>query len=186
METPAPHDPGDEIGVLVDADDTVIGQATRREIRAAKLLHRGVAILTRNGAGDVYVHRRTTTKDVFPGLYDMWVGGMVEAGEDYESTAVRELAEELGITGAPLRRLFTARYDGPDNPNWSAVFEVEWDGPIVHQPEEIDWGAFMPVDGIEARMAEWPFVPDGTMLWHEWRARQEASRTSTVTRKPSG
>src|SRR4051812_32230641 len=66
----------EELGQLVDEHDRVAGAAPRSEIRARGLLHRGVAILCRNPAGEVYVHRRTTSKDVFPGLYDMWAGGM--------------------------------------------------------------------------------------------------------------
>ena len=49
------------------------------------------------------MHRRTTTKDVYPGRYDMFCGGIVGAGESYDVCAARELEEELGISGVPLR-----------------------------------------------------------------------------------
>lgn len=171
--------PAEEVADLVDADDVVIGRATRREIRAGKLLHRGVAVLCRNDAGQVYVHRRTDTKDVFPGLYDMFVGGMVAAGEDYAVAARREVHEELGITGLPVF-LFKHRYDGRDNPCWLCVYEVAWDGPIAHQADEIAWGAFLSTDELTAKLDDWPFVPDGLEVFDRCtsRSRRAASRSS--------
>lgn len=46
----------------------------------------------------VYVHRRTSTKRIFPSLYDMFVGGVSTRGEQSRLTAAREVAEELGLT----------------------------------------------------------------------------------------
>jgi 8-oxo-dGTP pyrophosphatase MutT (NUDIX family) len=158
----------EEQGQLVDEADRVIGSAPRSEIRARGLLHRGVAIMCRDPAGAIYVHRRTTTKDVFPGLYDMWAGGMVAAGEDYEDAARREVAEELGVTGVPLTRLFAHHYTGADCPTWTTTFEVTWAAPVVPQAEEIAWGAFLPLDELLARLDEWPFVPDGLELFRRW------------------
>jgi 8-oxo-dGTP pyrophosphatase MutT (NUDIX family) len=154
-------DPGGEVVDLVDAEDRVVGRALRRDVRRRKLLHRGVGVLCRNPAGEIYVHRRTVTKDIFPGMYDMFAGGVVSAGETYGATARREIAEELGIQGPEPRFLFKYRYTGADNPSWFAVFEVVWDGPIRHQPEEVAWGAFLPEDELVRRLDEWPFCPDG-------------------------
>jgi isopentenyldiphosphate isomerase len=157
---------GDEQVDLVDEHDQVIGQASRREVRRANLLHRGVGIVCRNSAGQIYVHRRTDSKDVFPGMYDASVGGVVASGERYRDAARRELAEELGIAGPELRFLFKHRYRGPQVDTWNAVFEVVWDGPIVHQPEEIAWGAFVTEEELRSRLraGPWVFVPDGLEL----------------------
>lgn len=174
MTEPRAHDPGDELADLVDENDNVIGRASRREIRARKLLHRGTGVLCRNSGGAVYVHRRTEDKDVFPGMYDMFLGGMVAAGEDYLTAARRELAEELGVTGAELTPFGKFRWTGEDNPCWNALFEVTWDGPVRPRPEEIAWGAFLPEDELERRIWEWPFSPDAMAAyayWRAWRAR---------------
>ena len=151
---------GEELAVLVDEDDRVIGAAPRSEVRRRKLLHRGTGVLCRNSAGDVYVHRRSATKDVFPGLYDAFAGGMVASGESYEQAARRELAEELGIVGAELRQLARQRYSGEHLETWNVLFEAVWDGPIVHQAEEIEWGAFVPVAELRGRLEVWEFAPD--------------------------
>jgi isopentenyldiphosphate isomerase len=161
-----------EVGILVDEDDRVVGSAPRSEIRAGNLLHRGVAVMVRDSSGRLYVHRRTSTKDVFPSMYDATVGGMVVVGESYEGAAGRELAEELGIDGALPRRLFMQRYAGDQNNAWMAVFEVEWDGPVRHQEDEIDWGAWMSLDELRARHAEWPFAPDHRELLERYVAER--------------
>jgi isopentenyldiphosphate isomerase len=160
----------DEEAVLVDEGDRVIGHAPRREMRARNLLHRGTAVAVRNSAGDIYVHRRTRTKDIFPGLYDMFVGGLVLYGEGYDDCARRELAEELGIAGPQPTLLFKQLYPGPQNRCWTAVYEVGWDGPIVHQDTEIEWGAFMSPAELERRLDEWPFVPDGNAIYRRYAA----------------
>jgi isopentenyldiphosphate isomerase len=154
-------DPGAEIIDVVDRNDRVIGYASRAEVRTKKLLHRGATILCRNSHGAIYVHRRTGDKDVFPGMYDACLGGMVGRGESYEVAARRELAEELGIADAPLCFVFKHLYRGGDNPCWTEVYEVTWDGPVAPQAEEIALGEFMEVDSLRRRLEEWTFTPDG-------------------------
>jgi isopentenyldiphosphate isomerase len=161
-----------EIGVLVDEDDHVVGSAPRSEIRSRNLLHRGVAVMVRDPSGRLYVHRRTSTKDVFPSMYDATVGGMVVRGESYEEAARREVAEELGIDGVEPRRLFMQRYSGPENNAWMAVFEVVWDGPVQHQEDEIDWGDWMSMEELRVRHEEWSFAPDHLELLERYVAER--------------
>ena len=165
--------PAEELVDLIDRDDRVIGRKTRRTVRAENLLHRGVGILCTNAAGKIYVHKRTTTKDVFPGMYDMFVGGVVTAGESYEEAAKRELAEELGIAGPTPEYLFHHLYWGPRNRSLVAVYSVEWNGPIRHQASEISWGQFCSLEEITNKLEEWSFVPDGLEIFQAYRARSQ-------------
>lgn len=153
---------------LVDLENRIVGATTRAEVRQKNLLHRGVGIMCRNSRGEVYVHKRTDTKDLFPGLHDMFVGGVVSRGESYETSALRELEEELGVRGPAPRPLFVHLYQGDRNRSWIKVFDVTWDGPIVHQPEEIVWGAWMPEDALEQWAREVVIVPDGLEVFHRW------------------
>lgn len=146
---------------LVDRENRVIGRALRSEIRQKNLLHRGIAVLVRNSRGQVYVHQRTATKDLFPALYDMFVGGVVGAGEDYLQAAVREAQEELGVEKGELEFLFDHLYEGPQNFSWVRCYRVTWDGPIRHQPEEVQWGDWMDEDALEQWTREVTIVPDG-------------------------
>ncbi|PSK44947.1 Nudix hydrolase [Streptomyces sp. 111WW2] len=86
----------DEILDIVDENDRVVGQARRGDAYARGLRHRCVFVWARDPEGRVFVHRRTATKLVFPALYDMFVGGVVGAGESYDDAALREAEEEGG------------------------------------------------------------------------------------------
>jgi isopentenyldiphosphate isomerase len=170
VDTTSGPDPHEEIGVLVDEGDQVIGTAPRRDIRRRNLLHRGIAVIVRNPAGEIYVHRRTPGKDVFPDMYDMVVGGMVTAGESYDQTARRELAEELGIEGVEPDFVLRHRYRGEKNNAWISLYEVVWPGAIRHQESEISWGAYMTEEEIMAKREVWQFAPDHLEVFDLYRS----------------
>lgn len=163
----------DEFLDLVDAENRRIGRAPRRQVRAQNLLHRGVGILCWNSLGQLYVHQRTSTKDLFPSLYDMMVGGAVEAGEEYLPAARREIREELGVESDDLRFILEHLYEGPKNRSFIHLFEVTWDGPIRWQPEEIVWGEWMDFDEVVRWTQKVEIVPDGLDVFQaylRWRA----------------
>ena len=49
------------------------------------------------GSYDLLLQKRSENKDAFPGCYDISSAGHLPAGQDYLSSALRELEEELGI-----------------------------------------------------------------------------------------
>jgi 8-oxo-dGTP pyrophosphatase MutT (NUDIX family) len=162
---------------VYDAAGAVTGVATRGEVYARSLWHGVGGVLLRSVDGDrVYVHRRSATKLVMPGLHDCWAGGVVTPGEDPPTTAARELAEELGVSGVPLVELFVMVYDEGDGGLRSHLYayEARWDGPVRHQPEEVADGGWMPLVELRTRLADrtWPFVPDGRMLAERWFAER--------------
>ena len=154
-------DPGDEIVAIVDADNNVVGSAPRREMRAKRLPHRSTYILVFNSRGEIYVQKRTRTKDVFPGYYDPAAGGVVLAGESYMEGALRELEEEMGIRDVPLRSLFEFYHSDDKSRVWGAAFRCVYDGEVTLQEEEVESGAFMAVDEVFRAAATEPFTPDG-------------------------
>jgi 8-oxo-dGTP pyrophosphatase MutT (NUDIX family) len=161
----------DELIDEYDEPGTVIGTVTRARMRAEGLWHAATAVLVRSSDGErVYVHRRHPGKDVYPGLHDCWAGGVVGAGESPRECAERELAEELGISGVPLRPVFSFRFEQPPVRYHSFNYQVTWDGPVVHQPEEVVAGWWMPLSELHATLADpaWPFVPDGRAGIERW------------------
>ncbi|GAB2560819.1 GNAT family N-acetyltransferase [Kribbella endophytica] len=56
-----------------------------------------VGALIRDASQRVYVHRRTASRRLFPGIWDV-VGGHLEAGEMPEEALAREVFEETGWT----------------------------------------------------------------------------------------
>ena len=168
-DLPSAPGPRQELVDLIDADDRIIGWARRRQVRSLNLLHRGVGIICYNSRSEIYLHRRTSTKDVFPGLLDMFVGGVVGRGESYLASARRELAEELGIVGPSPNFLAKHLYLGPHNRSLVAVYDVEWNGPIEHQPEEVEWGRWICRHELQRQITPGEFVPDGLEIYERLR-----------------
>ncbi|MGW8065670.1 NUDIX hydrolase [Streptomyces ziwulingensis] len=164
----------DEILDVVDENDHVVGQARRGDVYARGLRHRCVFVYARDARDRVFVHRRTAVKLVFPSLYDMFVGGVVGAGESYDDAALREAREELGVTRLPRpEHLFTFLYDdGAGRSWWSAVYEVRCEGPVAPQVEEVAWHGFLTETELERRLGEWEWVPDGLAAYARLRARR--------------
>jgi 8-oxo-dGTP pyrophosphatase MutT (NUDIX family) len=168
-------DPGDELVDVVDEHDSVIEVVTRREVRARNLRHRCTYVVVLNSAGELYVHKRTDTKDVYPGFYDLVAGGVNGSGESFDGCAMRELDEELGVPATPTFR-FRLRYEGPSGRIIGAAYDVVWDGPILHQPSEVVWGTYLPFDEVEAMISREDFCPDGLEVFERWRHEREATR----------
>ena len=87
----------DEIIDVVDVDNNIIRQAPRYEVHNKRLMHRSVHILVFNSQGNLFLQKRSMTKDENPGLWDTSAAGHVDSGEDYLHCAKRELEEELSI-----------------------------------------------------------------------------------------
>ena len=88
----------EELFDVVDAQDRVVGQAPRREVHAKQLRHRAVHVLVFDEKGAVFLQKRSMGKDSCPGTWDSSCSGHLDAGEDYDAAAVRELREEIGLT----------------------------------------------------------------------------------------
>jgi isopentenyldiphosphate isomerase len=134
-----------EVFDVVDAHDNVVGSATRSEVHGSPdLIHRVAHVLVFAPDGRLYLQKRTETKDVQPGKWDTSVGGHVDKGEGYEQAARREMAEELGITGAPLTRLYRYLHRNEYESEMVTTFAVVWNGGITPDPKEISEGRFWP------------------------------------------
>ena len=160
---------------LYDEAGQVTGSVPRARMRAENLRHGATAVLVRNRDGLVYVHRRTDTKDVYPGRYDFTAGGVIVAGESPDESAARELEEELGVSGVPITPVGRGEYSDDRTRFWAHLYTVMWDGEVRHQPEEVAWGAWWTPHELAERVAADPtrFMPDSVALWAgllaEWR-----------------
>ncbi|WP_402468530.1 NUDIX hydrolase [Isoptericola aurantiacus] len=170
------RDPGDEPVALYDAAGRPSGAAPRRRVRSENLRHAATAVVVRNSAGDVYVHRRTTTKDVYPGRYDFCAGGVLRPGESPQDGAAREAAEELGVEAVPLEPLGWADYADASTRYRAFLFTCTYDGAVTWQPEEVSWGAWVTPRRLAAMLDEVEFVPDSTALLGRWLDALRAGR----------
>ena len=155
------HDPGSELVDVVDDKGRVVGVVTRRVMREARLPHRCTYILVFNSRGELFIHLRTPSKDVFPSHWDVTVGGVLVAGESFDEGAQREAIEELGVETAMLERLFPFVYSDVRTIVHSMVYRLVSEGPFQLQAEEIIRGEFVPLETIATRSTRDPFCPDG-------------------------
>jgi 8-oxo-dGTP pyrophosphatase MutT (NUDIX family) len=160
----------DEIVAIVDEHNQIVGSASRARMRSEGLRHRATYILVLDAQDRLFVHRRTSTKDVYPSHYDIAAGGVVLAGETYAASAERELAEELGIDGTALKPMFDFYYEDGLCRVWGRVFICRWDGPIAMQAEEIESGEFMQTTDIIEMSRQKPFTPDGLYVLQRYLA----------------
>ena len=158
----------DEVVALYDDAGNPCGTAPRSRVRAENLRHAATAVVVRNAAGDVYVHRRTDTKDLYPGRYDVCAGGVLRAGEEPLDSARRELAEELGVTGVGLVPLGVADYADDRTRMREYLYECTYDGPVTWQPEEVAWGAWVAPARFLRMLDEVPVMPDSVADLAGW------------------
>jgi isopentenyldiphosphate isomerase len=170
--------PGDELVDVVDDDGKVIGTATRREVRARRLAHRCVYVLVFNRHGELFIHLRTPTKDVFPSHWDIAAGGVLAAGESFDQGAQRESEEELGVV-LELEPLFPFRHLAQDIVEHAMVYRALHDGPFRLQPEEIVCGEFVSLEEVAVRAGMVPFCPDGLAVLAEFRRHQSRLESSS-------
>lgn len=160
----------DEWVDVIDEQGRTIGTVRRREMRERRLPHRCVYVLVFNQRGELFIHQRTATKDVYPSFWDVAVGGVLAAGEAFDEGARREVREELGVDAEP-QPLFPFHYTDPATIVRSMVYRVVHDGPFHFQPEEVVRGEFVPLDAVAARAAATPFCPDGLAALADYRQR---------------
>ena len=157
-----------EIFDVVNERDEVIGQQPRSEVHRLGLMHRAVHVLVFNARGQVLLQKRSMTKDRQPGLWDSSASGHVDAGEDYDACAVRELGEEidLQLSVAP-QRLFKLAACAETDQEHVWVYRCEAEGPFRLHPEEIETGGWFTPEEVTRWMAERPeeFASALLVIW---------------------
>jgi isopentenyldiphosphate isomerase len=163
-------DPGQELVDVIDDAGRTIGTVTRSEMRLRRLPHRCVYVLVFNQRGELFIHLRTATKDVFPSRWDLAIGGVLAAGESFDAGARRETMEELGVAVEP-ESLFPIRYADSLTVVQGMVYRAIHTGPFRLQPEEVVRGEFVSLDELESRISQAPFCPDGLTVLQKYRLR---------------
>ena len=146
-----------EVFDVVDANDVVIGQKTRDEVHSGQLLHRAVHVFIFNKRGDMLLQQRSMFKDVHPGMWGSSVSGHLDAGEDYDTAALRELDEEMGIKAEnPPEEI--ARIAPSEATGWEHVrlYRMSYHGSVRYPAAEVSAAAWFPLAEIQAWLAARP------------------------------
>jgi isopentenyl-diphosphate delta-isomerase type 1 len=162
----------DEIFDVVDESDRVIGRALRAEVHARKLRHRAVHIFLFNERGELFVQKRSASKDSFPGRHDSSASGHLSSGEDYGACAIRELREELGLAVPSSRLQRHFKIEACEQTGWEFVwaYSLQTNEQPRINPDEIESGAFWPLTQLHARLAAHPgeFAPSFARVFAEF------------------
>jgi isopentenyldiphosphate isomerase len=142
----------------VDKNDRVIGKTSINDVNKGVLLHRSVNIIVLNSKGEVFIHRRAKTKNLYPGYYCSQISGSVKYGETYKHAAIRELGEELGIKKPSIKFLFKEIIWERILHAFTAVYLITYDGKIKLQKEEIINGKFVSLKKLQAMTKKEKFV----------------------------
>jgi isopentenyldiphosphate isomerase len=170
MKDDSPSAAAAELVDIVDEENRTIGVLPRSQMRGRRLAHRCTYVLVFNGRGEIFIHLRTPTKDVFPSYWDVAVGGVLAAGESYEQGVRREVEEELGVQATP-RELFLLRYEDARTVVFGMVYRLDHEGPFQLQAEEIVRGEWVALDEVWGRAQVEPFCPDGLEALREYQRR---------------
>jgi 16S rRNA (adenine1518-N6/adenine1519-N6)-dimethyltransferase len=160
---------------VVAENDVIIGDAPRSEVHGNNLRHRAVHLFVFNREGELFLQKRSRWKDRHPLLWDSSAAGHVEAGEEYDETAARELEEELGVKAA-LTRL--AKLPCAEKTGWEFIwlYRAEHEGPFRLARAEIEHGEFFPLDliarWVKARPAD--FAPGFLDCWETFQHQRTA------------
>lgn len=158
----------EEIFDVVNERDEVTGSAPRSEVHRRGLRHRAVHVLVFNQRGEIFLQKRSLTKDCFPGTWDSSAAGHLDRGEEYDACAVRELREELGVAAAaPPRRLFKLAACAATGQEFCWVYRAESEGPFTLHPEEISEGGWFAPAAVTAWLARRPedFAGAVPLIW---------------------
>ena len=162
-----PPPPDEDLLDLVDADNTVIGTVPRSRVHGAPALrHRVVHVLVYDRRGRLLLQKRSSTKDIQPGMWDASVGGHLAAGESYLEAAVRETGEELGlaVAAAGLSPVHEFVWRSAVETEHVASFRIEHGGPFRPHPEEVDAVRFWSPEELRGAAGSGVLTP---MLEHE-------------------
>lgn len=146
---------------IVDADDRVIGWATRGEVDAQRLPVRAARVIVYDKMMNIGVQKRAEGKPVYGGAYDVGVAEGVLLGESYAQAGVRGVLEEMfdvHLTAGkpfqprlmnlePVARLPTFTDVNLRRTYWVYAFCYDHllHGPMAHERSEVESFLFLSV-----------------------------------------
>ena len=169
---------------VVDEHDRKIRDATRSEVHENNLRHRAIHVLIFNQKGEVLLQKRSPWKDRHPCLWDSSAAGHVSTDEEYDATARRELAEELGVE-TELNRLAKISASERTGEEFIWLYCGQSGGPFHFPREEIDAVQFFPIEVVDKWNAQKPeeFAPGFRECWAIWR-KTFLAKTQKYSRPP--
>ena len=135
---------------MLDEHGSVVDVVDRAVMRARNLRHRSVYIAVLDG-DRLLVHPRADWKDIWPSRWDVAFGGVCGVGERWPDAAMRELAEEAGVTvdDVELLDMGDGRYESDVVRVVGRVYAVQHGGPFRCADGEVAQTAWVPLRELD-------------------------------------
>jgi isopentenyl-diphosphate delta-isomerase len=150
--------------ILVGADDSAVGTASRHQVHREGLLHRAVSVFVVNQQGKLLLQKRAQTKSTFAGLWANTCCSHPRPGETVEAAGARRLWEEMGLV-VDLLWLGWFIYQAKDESSGHVEHELDhvlvgWsdENPTVN-PEEADRHSWVDLGYLRAQASHPRYVP---------------------------
>ena len=149
-----------EMFPVVDASGFVLGQASRTYCHSGvRVLHPVVHLQIVDRFSRFYLQHRSEDKDMYPGLWDIAVGGHVSYGESFAEALLREAGEELGLFDFHPHSLGTTIYDDPEESELAAVYVAVGSYDLHPDHNEVQETRLWTMDEIDAAIGTGIFTP---------------------------
>lgn len=141
--------------IYVNERDEEIGQGTIRHAVENGIVKRVSQVFLFNAAGEILIQKRGANTVAFAGRWNASAAGHVDVGETYLEAMLREMEEEIGISGIPLQdvgNIYMEEREGDElRKSFCTVYAGRYDGPVS-------------IDGVEAVETRW-VAPDALARW---------------------
>ncbi len=89
------------IDIVTETGEPAEKTALKSEAHKNGWWHNTIHLWLYTKKGEILLQQRSHKKDIFPLLWDVSAAGHIDAGETFESAAIRETHEELGLLLKP-------------------------------------------------------------------------------------
>ena len=156
----------DEMVVLVNERDEVVGSMEKLGAHRTGTLHRAFSVFLFHEDGRLLLQKRAMSKYHSAGLWTNTCCSHPRPGEDLLSAASRRLKEEMGIDVPLVERFsFTYKADvggGLQEHEYDHVFFGMWSGAVAPNSEEVEEWRFIAPEMLADDLAR---HPDRYTIW---------------------
>ena len=150
-----------ELVDLYDENRVPLGRVAERHAKKAPGEYRMVVhVCIFNGLGQMLIQQRSPEKTIWPELWDVSIGGGVDAGETSRQGAVREVGEELGydLDLIGLRPAVTVNFEGGFDDFFVVTRDLDL-GDLRLQKEEVSDVRWATLEETLAMLENGEFIP---------------------------
>jgi isopentenyldiphosphate isomerase len=152
----------DNLIQIVDENDQSTGSSTIEEAQKTGAWHRIIRVILEDGSGNMLLQKRSQNMTTYPGRWSDSTSGHVDVGESYETAAIRELAEELGLQNVKLTEV--GYYKSQNADGWrelnrfNKIFkgQISRNQPLKLQKDEVEAIKWLSLIEVKRLIAERP------------------------------